>query len=130
MFYLYIASTEDNVLVDLIRRRDLFLWISLSAFRTPALDMLETDCRIGRIDLMKCADISKVARSQPCVVIHRLGVRVWTMRYLMSDLDIKEIREPINSDMLHKAQLGTYDDQEKDEETGRGRGCVQVVLSQ
>lgn len=40
---LHIATTKHNILVDLVRRCNLFLWILLASFGTEGGDILEGD---------------------------------------------------------------------------------------
>lgn len=42
-----IATTEDDVLIDLVRSRNLFFRVALSAFGAKRLDTLKRDCGLG-----------------------------------------------------------------------------------
>jgi hypothetical protein len=54
----HIASTEDDIFVDLVRRRDLFT--TSPTFCAEGTDILEGDCGFIRIDFMQSADVADV----------------------------------------------------------------------
>jgi len=55
---LHITATEDDVFINLVRRRNNLLRSSPAAFGTVRLDIFKRDGRLLGIDFIECANIS------------------------------------------------------------------------
>lgn len=55
---LHVATAEDNVLVDAIRRGDLLIGIALAALCAEGGDILERDGGFLRVNLVEGSDVS------------------------------------------------------------------------
>lgn len=86
---LHIAATEDNIIVDLVRRRDLLIGRGFPAFGAERSHALEGDSRLFRVNLMEDTRIPSM--SNQCRCPQRRVSSVDTDR--MSLLEINDMRE-------------------------------------
>ena len=63
---LYIAASENDIIVDLIRRRDLLVRVASPAFGTKRGDILEGNRRLFGVDLMQDTRIPIVQSQLSC----------------------------------------------------------------
>lgn len=54
----HVAAAEHDVLVDLIRRRDLFFGPASTTLRSERSDIFKRNCGFVRIDLVECAYVA------------------------------------------------------------------------
>ena len=67
---LHVAASEDDVLIDLIGWRNLFLWAPLPSLRAKRLDIFEGDCGLLRVDLVEGTNVAKGGESDGLVWTH------------------------------------------------------------
>lgn len=54
-----ISAAEDDVIVDLIRGRDLFVGVASATLAAEGLDILEGDGRVFGVDFMEDAGVAR-----------------------------------------------------------------------
>lgn len=64
---LYIASTKDNVLVDLVGRADLIIGTPFATFCSKGADIFQRHSRLVRVDFVENTNVTEGGRCQQVV---------------------------------------------------------------
>ena len=84
---LHVATTKNDVFIDIIRRGNFFVGILFATFCPVGLDVLEGNGGVFRVDVVKHADVSDKEMSNQSKSDARLEAD------LMSLLEIRDIRD-------------------------------------